>query len=615
MAKKKSTDKLVNIVPEAEYIPELEEQVQYYMRITPESSTNKKVYKRVPKPVFTNDSDRKEWEREEIRRCKKGHDGLCGKMYFYFHYGKIKDISGVISVEFRMVDNEWFELITTCQTNDKGEGVICVKRRRVGASWKEAADVLQDAMFHKFFTVGMNSKTETDSIELFKKVKFMYSQLPSFLRASVLGNTKLALMFAYKAKDENGNPILKGNQSEIICKAPTDSAFEGMLLQKWVCDEAGKIDNLKQLWSFTEPALMQETHRAGTPVLFGTSGEVSGAGKGLQYMWDKNKAYKLKRFFFAGYSGLIVDQYGNDAKEEGIRWIVYERYKKRELDPKTYNDFVQQFPLTVEEAFSPALTGGVGDQVKIVKQRSSLLENPFKATKGNFILTDEGTVRFMPNHRGKCIVYEHPKKYMTYVSGCDPADHDDARSEASDLSMYIMCNRIGVEPPKVVFEFTDRPSKLNDYYHQTVCALIYFNNTKILIERNRYRMIDYFEQQGHKALLSYTPQGVLRLYTTRRPVQIGVHMGTDAKKFLEDLIAEYVDDYCEYIPSVELLDEFIDYGAKNTDRAMAFGITLMLLKENSKSAERQQRAAATQDIRLPTFDYKVIRGRVQRTNK
>jgi hypothetical protein len=606
-------DSIVKLVSEEEYLPELEEEVKHYMRITPDLPVNDIEYKRLKIPTFNTTIEKRDWEREEIKRIKKGYNGLDGKMYLYFHYGKIKDISGIINPEFRVVDHEWFKLITQCQTDDKGYSIVCVKRRRVGASWKEAVDVLHDAMFNKHQTIGMNSKSIEDSIELFKKVKFLYNQFPSFLRAAVTGDTKMSLNFRYFIKDSLGNRIVKGNQSEIICKAPTSTAFEGMLLQKWVCDEAGKIDNLQQLWSFTEPCLMKETKRPGVAVLFGTSGEVSGAGKSLHYMWNKADAYKFRRFFFRGYNGMVVDAKGNDLKEEAIRWIVYERYKKRELDPKTYNDFVQQFPLTVEEAFSPALTGGLGNQVKVVKQKSSLLENPPKSVRGTFTMTGEDEVRFIPSKLGSCVIYEHPQPGKAYLSGCDPADHDDAFDDASDLSTYIMSERDGLEPSKIVFEYTDRPSKLNDYYHQVVCALIYYNKCKILIERNRYRMIDYFEQQGNKQFLHYTPQGVLRLYATRKPAQIGVTMGNDAKKYLEDLVAEYIEDYCEFIPSVQLLDECIEYGAVNTDRVMAFGIALMLLKEKTRTNSRRD-MEQVKKLMLPRFEYRKINGRIRRVD-
>jgi hypothetical protein len=50
--------------------------------------------------------------------------------------------------------------------------------------------------------------------------------------------------FSYYKKDEKGNRIKKGVQSNIICVPPTDTAFEGWMLNKWVCDEGGKIPNL-----------------------------------------------------------------------------------------------------------------------------------------------------------------------------------------------------------------------------------------------------------------------------------------------------------------------------------------------------------------------------------
>lgn len=600
------------IIKPEQYIPELEEQVKYFLTTTPDLPRNEHLHKPVQTPNFKSEEEQLEWELEQISRCKTGYKNMCGKEYFYLNFTKIQNLGGgKIVPKFRVCDNEWFKLIESCQYGDlQGHGVICVKRRRVGASWKEAADVLHDCLFNKYFRVGMNSKTERDSIELFKKVKFMYSNLPAFLRVRTsAGNTKMTLNFAYHVKDENGNKLKKGNESEIIVVAPTDSAYEGQMLNKWICDEAGKISNLDTIWSLTEDCLMQETRRLGVPVLFGTSGDVGNVGRALKEMWYNADVYRLKRFFFAGWNGLICDEYGNDLKEEGIRYIIYERHRRRGLDPMKYNDFMQRYPLTVAEAFSQASSGGVGDTVKINAQKISLAENPPKFRRGYFSFEPDGSVKFTPNNNGECIVYEHPEKTLKggYVAGCDPADHDDAYDEASDLSLYIVKKQHGLDPPRIVFEYSDRPKKLNDYYDQAIMALLWYNNCKVLIERNRPRMISYFDDMGYKYLLQTTPQGIVRLVGGRANT-IGLNMNNTTKEYLSGVITEYVDNYCECIPSSALLQEFIDFGTRNTDRAMAFGIALIFLKEDKTAIKRQEEVTKA----LPRFGYRKVNGKLIR---
>jgi hypothetical protein len=614
MGRVRLEDKAITYVPKDQYEPELEAEVEKFLRISPVLPQNKVLHKRVAIPTFKSPTAKAAWEREEIDRCKYGHNGMTGKMYFFFNYGFIQNLSGgKIAPDFRVADDEWFKLVQECQ-DSREWGIVCVKRRRVGMSWKESADVLHDTLFTPFYQVGMNSKSEKDSYLLFLKVKFMYDNLPPFLRIKASSKTKSTLDFSFFVKDELGNKIKKGTQSKITVVAPTDSAFEGWMLGKWVCDEAGKIVNLPQMWSYTEDCLMEETIRVGFPILFGTSGDIGKDGKGLKKMWDNAEIHKLKRFFFAGWMGLGADKYGNDNREELIRWIVYQRHLRKGLSSKMYADFLQRYPLTIKEAFAQASTGGVGDLVKIHNQVDSLKENPVRAVQGRFALNAAGDVVYKPDDKSPGRLYEYAKTGIDrlYVAGSDPADHDDADETASDLSTYIMRKEYGMDVPRIVFEYTDRPKYLDDYYDQTILALMYYNNCKILIERNRYRMIQYFEAAGQKQLLRSAPQGIMRLTRGRSDV-IGVNMTAALKEYGEALIEEYIRDYSEHIPSVKLLEEFPKYGADNTDRVMAFMITLLQLKEDRMNARKGVKDG--KNPLLPRFKYVNRNGVITRVSQ
>jgi hypothetical protein len=251
------------------------------MMITATLPTNTIKYDYVKVPEFREPESAREFWVEQIRRCKEGYNGMAGKMYFFYNFCWIENIGkGRIRPQFRVIDNEWFKYIEDAQKSRK-YGIVCVKRRRVGASWKEAADVLHDCLFMKNFHVGMNSKSERDSILLFRKVKFLYNALPDALRARTTSSTKMFLDFSYI---DPSNKKKLGNNSDITVVAPTDSAYEGMMLNKLIIDEAGKIVNLPQIWSYAEDCLMQETRREGLVIIFGTSGDVGKEGAGLMEM-------------------------------------------------------------------------------------------------------------------------------------------------------------------------------------------------------------------------------------------------------------------------------------------------------------------------------------------
>jgi hypothetical protein len=358
---------------------------------------------------------------------------------------------------------------------------------------------------------------------------------------------------------------------------------------------------------------MEQTRRTGIPILFGTAGDIGAEGKDLEYMWRNAHLYKLKQFFFAGWMGLTADNdpYGNDDKEEGIRWIVYERHRREKLRTEEYNTFIQKYPLTVPEAFTVTTDAGVGNIIKIKAQQQNLREKSAFQVKGWFKFRNDSTVDFVPDARGHCIIYEHPKQGVDslYIGGADPADHNDTFKEASDLSMYIMKRQEGSDPPRIVFEYTDRPADVTEYYEQAMMALIYYNKAKVLIERNRYGMINFFEKSAYKYLIARTPKSVIKVVGGRE-MTFGLMMTPATKKYLKDLLAKYIEDYYEFIPSWELLDEFLYFGARNTDRAMAFGVLLVYLEDYDHPITDAIQA----NIRAPHFKYIKQAGAIKRIN-
>lgn len=601
-------------VPKDQYIPELEEKVAHWVAITPSLPVNTHKYERVKPPLFDTAEEKIAWVKEERRRCIHGYGAMSGVMYFFYNYCKMENLTkGKISPEYREADNQFFKYYEACRAS-KEWGIICVKRRRVGMSWKVAALAVHDALFFKNRHIGMNSKSDMDSQLLLVKVKFIFENLPEFFQIpTAAGNAKNFIKFGwFETNPETKVKLPRGNQSDIWVVAPTDNAYEGRMLNMWISDESGKIPNLPSMWTYTEDCLLQETRRVGMPIIFGTSGDVGKEGKGLKEMWKDAKIYKLKRFFFSGWNGLAVDEFGNDLKEECIRFIIYRRHELAQAgDESLLNVFIQKYPLCVDDAFNYTNAAGIGYRERIQTQLNSLREDPAEVRKGFFRRNSEGEVEFVPSPHGKCLVYDHPEPHLknVYIAGVDPADHDDVHDEASDLSMYIIKRRHGTEPPRIVFEYTDRPDKAEDFYDQAIMALTYYNKCKALIENNRYRMISEFDTKGYKHLMAFTPTGITRMFgsVSKTP---GIRMSPAVKEYLRQLLQEYVKNYCEFIPSTDLLEEFMVFGARNTDKAMAFGIALIYLKDDKRSILNDK-----VDERLPSFGYKIVNGKIMRYDK
>src|SRR5690606_36877634 len=129
------------IIPQNEYQPELEAKVRLEtarISLLPIERIERKIHRTVV-PKFGTDlrAERDFWA-EELRRCIHGHDGLPGRYYMFFNHCFIKDKDkrrGRIQPDVRAIDIAWFKFLETVE-KDPGRGVVCVKRRQVGMSWK-----------------------------------------------------------------------------------------------------------------------------------------------------------------------------------------------------------------------------------------------------------------------------------------------------------------------------------------------------------------------------------------------------------------------------------------------------------------------------------------------
>ncbi len=423
----KDDEEVAGYIKLNEYQEELEKEVAFHtarVMAMGVPRVNKK-YTHIEIPDFGDDvRAKRDWELEEIRRCIHGHDGLVGRYYHFFNHVRIKHKSrGRIRPDFRTIQLEWAKTKERVYST-VGLGLVMVKRRQIGLSWDIAADNIYDCTFNNDFDIGMNSKGEADSRNLFKKVKEVHRYLPDFLRPVAQSvDRRDAMEFSKIIKDKFGNKTKIGTQSSIVSVAPTPTSHAGNQYRKLVIDEAGEQLDLMALWSNAEDCIMQETLRVGTPIIFGTMGETDKAGSGLKEFWMNHKLYNLEQFAIWGYNGLLMDDFGNDLIQDSIRWIIYTRKKKESGSRVVYNKFLQKYPLHERDAFLQTGSFGVGDPIKIGNRILELEKNPPESVTG-FMRRDAGGVPiFVPDTiNGKITVYERPdhNRKNGYIATCLP---------------------------------------------------------------------------------------------------------------------------------------------------------------------------------------------------
>lgn len=606
MSKKVEKEAQPGYVPENERTEALEKEVRYFLSLVPPQPKVTKKYTRNRTPEkFRDKREELDYQMQEIQRCVSGYDGLNAKMYFWLNYATLRDVDrGKIPPDFRTIDKTWFEFVEEVQ-NSKEYGIVSIKRRRIGASVRAACDVLHDCLFTPHFSCGMNSKSEMDSRNLFKHVKFIYQNLPEFLRAKTSASDRRDyLEFAWISKDAHGNRIKQGLQSSIFSVAPTDNAYEGAMLNKLIMDESGKVSNLMNIWQFAEDCLRSGTQRIGTPLIFGTVGDITKDGAGLREMWTNNEAYKLKRFPQFAYNGLMVDEFGNCDVENSIRWVVYERERLKSATRKVRESFLQRYPLCEKDAFNQMSEGGIGNILLINDQIVKLSYNQPEIRTGWMRAKPDGGVDFVPNPQGKIIVYELPdhKRINGYVAGADPADSDDKKKKAgkdvSDLALAILAKPFGTEAPRLVLEYVDRPEKLDGFFEQSAMALRWYNKTKVLVEDNRARMINYFKA-NHPDLLPLVPASLL---TAKGGYEMknSITMTEVRKQQIIGLGEDHIDHYVQFVPSIKFLEQCKVFGDLHADDdlCMAYLLALVQLQADKKAVQLSDQVQKTPTYRL-----------------
>jgi hypothetical protein len=587
-------DEIAGIIPENEFIEALEKEVEYYFSIAekPEFISKKRYTANKYPEKFRDKREELEYQFEEIRKLVQGYDGLCGKGYGFLNYAKLRDPErGKISPEFRVKQEEYFRRVEHHQKNP-GKGLVGYKRRRWGFTSIGAWDDWHDCATKPFYQIGANSKSESDSRKAFKHVKFIHQNVPDWLRPIATASDRRDFMeFASYEKDAAGNRIKKGLQSWISVVAPVPENHEGEAYSKLRIDEAGKIDCLLDIWALGEDCLRLNTRRVGLPIILGTVGSIDSNGKGLMELYLNSNAYNLERFAVLGYHGLIVDEFGNDMIKEAIRWVIYERHRLKQATRKVREAFLQKYPLCDKDAFNYVSEGGIGNPMLINDQIVRLINNAPESRAGWMRRKTDGSVDFVPNPDGKIIIYDlpDPKKVNGYVAGCDPSDHDDKKKKAgndvSDLALAVVAKPFGLEAPKLVLEYVDRPEKLDSFFEQSAMALQLYNNTKVLIEDNRARMVNYFKT-NYPQLLPLVPISILTAkggFEMKRSITM-----TEARKQQGiGLVEDNIDHYSPFIPSIKLLEQFKVFGDLHAtdDLAMAYLLALILLQADKRPVQ------------------------------
>ena len=203
----------------------------------------------------------------------------------------------------------------------------------------------------------VTSKTEEDAkrVLISEKLQFIYQHLPTPLKPTILSTSMSTFHLGKREKDESDNTIITGRNSKVVAKSPKPEALEGGTLWAWICDEIGKIANLYDLYSLTNPALFDANglKREGLVILTGVAGDMEKFSDVLT-LWKSAKEEQLTRIFSPGWTSLFIDEFGEEDVEAAVKFILSKRHeviKNKTLSASKREtrlvDLQQQFPQTI----------------------------------------------------------------------------------------------------------------------------------------------------------------------------------------------------------------------------------------------------------------------------
>ena len=558
-----------------------------------------------------------EYWAKETDRCMngykpKGMKKISGKYYFYLNYYMILGNDGtsgnrktLIHPWYRTMDHEYFDTIELCK--EEGKGMIVIKARDKGFSYMNSGAVAHEYTFYPFNDVGVAAGLQATADAFFDKPRKGLNGIHPNFKHSVLKDTDGIMRSGYKQKNKDGKWETGGYQSTIICRTMDNpEVFKGERVSLMVFEEAGEFKKLKNAYMSSKACFMDGDIQFGIPIVGGTGGDISKASKDFMDMYYSYDAYNLIPVFIPAskaYYGFFDIQTGKEDEEGARKKLIADRDDiQRSGDNEAYNLHIQNYPLTIEEAFLNTHSARF-DISLLNAQRSRILSSKDHRSQIQRGYLDwelgeaDPTVKWRPHPNGPYKILKHPEpEYKNLdIGGIDSYDQDQAGASDS-LGSAIIYRRFAntnMSSDYVVAEYTDRPKKKEDFWDGCLKLAVYYN-ARMLVEYTKIGILDYFKRMNALKYLKEKPESAHNPGTKTRN-RYGVHMNKQVKALMEDLIDDYLRESVEDIWFIDLIDELANYGLQNTDRAIAFGLCLIHNIDNYRM-QASEREAEAKDI-------------------
>ena len=487
---------------------------------------------------------------------------ITGRHYMMLQWSKM-DIGYASYLEFQ---RRLFIHFAACESDPRSIGQMYTKCRRSGYTNMSAAILVDEGTQVKDKLLGIQSKTGKDAQEniFMKKVVPMFRSYPFFFKPIQDGTTNPRMELAFR---EPSKRITKKNKTSnkgealntvINWKNTTNNAYDGEKLHILYLDEAGKWErptDIREAWRIEKTCLIVGRKIIGKALVGSTVNPMDKGGNQYKEIWrdsdpeDRNANGRTKtglyRLFIPAYEALegFFDKHGNpivDDPEKPVQTIDGDyvdigakTYLKNERDAlkndaRELNEFIRQFPFTIDEAMRDSIEGSTFNIGKIYEQIQYNQElYPHPVVRGNFSWKEgakDKEVMFNPNPQGRwriawlpkpemqnkyVIKYNkrHPANDHIGVGGVDSYDLDSTTDNRGSKGACHLYNKFNMSAPANMFvaEYASRPPLARIFYEDILMAAVFYGYP-LLIENNKYGIVRHFESRGYEEYVMKRPE-------------------------------------------------------------------------------------------------------------
>jgi hypothetical protein len=596
------------------------------------------------------------WD-EQDERCLNGYKPrafmpkITNVHYFYLNQcniellepGATRKTKG--SPFYREVDRRLYDEFDDAKRHKFG--LIVGKPRRVGLSWFGSSVCTYELLFYLSNKVGVAAGQDDKAQDFYEKVKYLLDNVREEYRAgiSVKNDDEIRLSYKYR---ENKQDHEGGLQSSMYMKTmyAKPTGFEGKTLSLAIFEEAGLFEDIIAAYKSTEPCFREGAIQFGTPLIYGTGGEIDKGSKGYKTMWNNPQKYNLKKVFVSA-----TDYYPGDGFEDektgkkisffdfktgrtnskaAYNYIMTERQQKE--GSEGYVKHIQSYPLKESDIFIKN-SGGLLNRKKLNAQKNNLENCPYPITTGRleWETDDPATIKLIARaknlkeidkihfNRGSKIVFKEDEELGTVKKIMDPIDHsrlpfnpdiagcdsyDDEVAEGTGSLGATIIYRCFYSPSKpydmpIAYILDRGTSDEDDKFYSDTFRLCVYYDVEMLLEYTKILIKSYFEGVGGLKHLKPRPELEGQGYNSKAVNQYGFKMSNQhAFNLIVKLLRQEVNLNFTNIWFDELLDHLIDFGEVNADLGSAYGMVMI--------SKLDMFGALSEDIEQDANDISVI---------